>query len=510
MRTCKMLSLVLALLMALSMVSALAYDGNAPISEEPVTLSIMTCNSGSKRNDLADMHWFNVILEKANVKLEMEVIDQATYADVASPRLAAAQDLPDIVRIPNNQAMYAKSGTFIPLNDLIEKYGINIKKHFEKFPDMESALTAADGNIYFMPYILATESNSRTVTINTQFLDALGMSKDDIKTIDDFYEYLVAVKENDVNGNGDPDDEYPVFGRSGMINLYAMYWGLDVANTGGFAKDDEGNIFCCYTTDEYKEFLAWVNKIYTEGLINAEFLSANYDMQAAAFAENRIGSMMHFVSNVTGYSTAIDPEWDFYNDEPIVQIIALENMDGEPVVYGRGYLGSNYGITTACENPEAAFKYLDYMLSDEAGMLAWYGEEGIDYNYDENGKIVFTDVYYENADNIGYRGDSGWNNDGLGGWQYDYASVQCPMIFDQINEVSQYIWNPTRMGKYYTDEQQEVLNTYLTDLNTYFDENTTAFMLGTKSLDDDWDAFLQGAIDMGVEEVVAVYQEAEE
>jgi len=509
MRT-KLLSLVLAFLMALSMASAFAYDGSSPISEEPVTLSILSSNSGSKRNDVDQMTWFNTILEKANVKLEMEIVDSSTYDDVVQPRLAAAQDLPDIVRLGSGAAKLTKSGIFIPLNDLIDKYGYNMKKMYEKFPNMESSITAADGNVYYVPYILATESNSRTVTINTQFLDALGMTKDDIKTLDDFYDYLVAVRDNDVNGNGDPSDEYPLFSRAGMINLYCMYWGLDVANTGGFPIDDEGNVFCAYITDEYKDYLTWVNNLYNEGLLNAEFLSANYDMQAAAFAENRIGAMMHFVSNVTGYSTSINPEWDFYKDEPIIQIIALERLDnGEPVVYGRGYLGAYFGITTACENPEAAFKFLDYMYSEEAGKLAWYGVEGVDYNYDENGNIVFTDVYYEAAGNVGYRGDSGWNNDALAGLQYDYASVQCPEIFRQINEYAQYIWNPSRMGKFYTDEQQEVINTYLTDLNTYFDENTTAFMLGTKSLDDDWDAFVQGAIDMGVEKIIEVYQEAE-
>lgn len=502
------LALACAMLLMLPAVGVLAdYDGTAPIFEEKTTISIITCNGASKRTDVADMIWWQKILEMANVDVALEIVEDSTYNDVIQPRLAAAQDLPDIVRVQTGAAKLTKSGIFIPLNELINKYGFNFKKFYEKYPSLESSLTAPDGNVYFIPYIYTTDSNSRTMMLNVPFLESLNMTLDDIKTVDDLYNYLVLVRDNDVNGNGDPDDEIPLFIRSGMIDLLAMYWGLDIVNTGGYAVDKDGKVFNCYLTDEYKDFLIFVNKLYSENLINTEFLSANYDMQTAAFAGNTVGSIMHFVSNATSYSKTINPEWDFYNDEPIMQITALENKDGNPVVYGRGILGSNFGITRFCKDPDAAMKFIDYMYSEEVGIQTWYGTEGVDYNI-VDGKFEFTNQFYDNVDD--YRGNSGYNNDAYPGYQYDYSAVQAKTIFEQTSKVAPYTWNPTRMNKYLTDEQQEILTTYLTDLSTYFSENTTAFMIGTRSIESEWDSFVSGAKGMGIDEVIAVYQEAEE
>lgn len=501
-------TIAIALLLTMALTGALAeYNGTAPVFQEKTRLSILTANGASKLNDVADMTWWNRVLEKANVDIDMEIIDYASYNDVAQPRLAAGQDLPDIVRVQEGEAKLAKSGLFVPLNELLDKYGFNLSRFFEQYPLLKPALTAPDGNIYFIPYIYTTESNSRTMMLNVPFLKTLGKSLDDIKTVDDLYDYLVLVRDNDVNGNGDPNDEIPLFLRSGTINLLAMYWGLDIPNTNGYAINDEGKVYNCYLTDAYRDFLTFVNKLYNENLINKEFLSANYDMQTAAFAENTVGSIMHFVSNASSYSAAIDSKWDFFTDEPLMQIIALPNPQGQPVVYGRGIVGVNFGITRFCKDPEAAMKFMDYLYSEEVGLQTWYGTEGTDYQI-VDGKFEFSKQYYEDVDR--YRDMSGYNCDAFPSYQYDYSAIQCKTIVEQTRAVAPYTWNPTRLNKYYTDEQQEVLDTYLTDLNTFISESTTAFMIGTRSIADEWDSFVEGARAMGVDEVIRVYQEAED
>ncbi len=503
----RIVSLLLVVLMMLAMTSAFAdYTGTAPVFDEKVTLSILTANGASRRSNVLEMPWWQKVLENANVDIDLEIVDSSTYNDVAQPRLAAAQDLPDIMRIQANAASVAASGLFTPLNDLIEKYGYNTKKMFEKYPNLEAAITFTDGNIYFLPYIYTADSNYRTMILNKGYLDQLGLTMEDIKTTDDLYDYLVKVRDMDMNGNGDPSDEYPMFVRGETyMNVFAMYWGVDIPNTSGFSVKD-GEVYCDYLTDDYKEFLQFVNKLYNENLINKDFLSANWDMQAAAYSEDAIGSTPDFISNAVDGSQLSTEGWDFYNDEPIYQIACLQNKYGEPVVYGRSVMGVNYGVTSFAKDPEAAFKFLDYMYSEEVGIQTWYGTEGVDYV--KNGdKFEFQNEYLENKDT--YRDNNGYNMDAFGGYQYDYSSAMSPMLGEQTRAYAAYTWNPSRLNKYYTEEQQDVLNTYLTDLKTYFSENATAFMLGTKSFDE-WDAYIQGAKDMGVEQVIAVYQEAEQ
>ena len=111
--------------------------------------------------------------------------------------------------------------------------------------------------MYYLPYIYTTDSNMRCLMVNQSYLEALNMTTDDLKTMDDYYEFLKAIKENDVNGNGDASDEIPLFMRSGMIQLWGMYWGLDLTDSGGYQVGEDGKVLCGYIDDRYKEFLTW-------------------------------------------------------------------------------------------------------------------------------------------------------------------------------------------------------------------------------------------------------------
>ena len=43
---------------------------------------------------------------------------------------------------------FAKEGIFVPINELIDQYGDNIKRLFEARPQYEQLSYAPDGNIY--------------------------------------------------------------------------------------------------------------------------------------------------------------------------------------------------------------------------------------------------------------------------------------------------------------------------------------------------------------------------
>ena len=48
--------------------------------------------------------------------------------------------------------------------------------------------------------------------------------------------------------------------------------------------------------------------------------------------------------------------------------------------------------------------------------------------------------------------------------------------------------NPTFPFYYKLEEENEIINAYRADLDTYFSENLVAFVMGTRSLDE-WDAY---------------------
>ena len=59
-----------------------------------------------------------------------------------------------------------------------------------------------------------------------------------------------------------------------------------------------------------------------------------------------------------------------------------------------------------------------------------------------------------------------------------------------------------------TTEESEDASALQADINTYVSECIPKFILGEMSVEDDWDTFQQNCIDMGLEEVIAIYQDA--
>ena len=58
---------------------------------------------------------------------------------------------------------------------------------------------------------------------------------------------------------------------------------------------------------------------------------------------------------------------------------------------------------------------------------------------------------------------------------------------------------------YSTAEESEVINTYMVDIETYVNENATAFITGTKSLDS-FDSYIEGLDALKLQEVLTVKQ----
>ncbi len=137
--------------------------------------------------------------------------------------LMIGQDYPELVCYTGislaEQLLYGSQGTFIPLNDLIKNYMPNLTAMLDKYPGAWESITMSDGNIYNMPQIGANlhSTSSYKMWINQTWLDNLGL--DMPTTTEQFKEVLIAFRDQDANGNGNPNDEVPMSGSlSGWNN----------------------------------------------------------------------------------------------------------------------------------------------------------------------------------------------------------------------------------------------------------------------------------------------------
>ena len=104
---------------------------------------------------------------------------------------------------------YGSQGVYIQLEELIQQWAPKFLKAVEEQdPRILALSTAPDGHICGLPMSIPSNDVYNNGFINQVWLDNLGL--DMPTTTDEFVEVLRAFKDNDANGNGNPNDEIPL------------------------------------------------------------------------------------------------------------------------------------------------------------------------------------------------------------------------------------------------------------------------------------------------------------
>ena len=66
-------------------------------------------------------------------------------------------------------------------------------------------------------------------------------------------------------------------------------------------------------------------------------------------------------------------------------------------------VGSGLGITTSCKDVEGALQFIDDLLSQDIHNLRFWGEEGVDYEVDDDGLFYRTEEQRMQAADTAYK-----------------------------------------------------------------------------------------------------------
>ncbi|MCF0253329.1 MAG: hypothetical protein HUK26_03230, partial [Duodenibacillus sp.] len=115
---------------------------------------------------------------------------------------------------------------------------------FAEEPDTLSLAKTLEGEIYGLPKFQGKWPDCNGVMfINKTWLDKLGLEVP--TTLSQLRDVLIAFRDNDCNGNGDPNDEVPMdfngwFGAAYSLSNLIGSWGIQLVNwayDGYFAED---------------------------------------------------------------------------------------------------------------------------------------------------------------------------------------------------------------------------------------------------------------------------------
>lgn len=314
--------------------------------------------------------------------------------------LFAGGDLPDLLQVHGiNAAEVAPAvdrNVLLPLNDLIDEHGPNLKKHIPE-EAWQSPKVSKNGIIYAIPKVNFVK-NDNVVYLRKDWLDALGL--DVPKTVEEYIEMLRAFKEQDPNGNGQAD-EIPVSGRVNFAYTDIFFGAYDVIPTAWKYENDQ--LVPNFIRPAMKDALQVYAQLYQEKLLDNEFMvQQGKDWDAKIKGQGIVGMWQHAASYPDKWLMEVQA------NTPTAEVVMAPAPIG-PDGKGGASLGSGLGmvyvIPSSNKQPEIAIQFLDWMYSEEAKTFVTYGIEGDTYTI-ENGEIKYKypetqeEIYEEQMYNI--------------------------------------------------------------------------------------------------------------
>lgn len=174
---------------------------------------------------------------------------------------------------------------------------------------------------------------------------------------------------------------------------------------------------------------------------------------------------------------------------------------------------ASVAITTSCKNIEAAARLMDYAYSEEGHMLFNFGIEGESYEMID-GYPAFTDKILNNPDgwSVAQSMSAYIRGNYNGPFVQDLRYLEQYYTIDTQKE-SNLIWGATEAAKYKvppvtpTSEESKEFSTIMNEVNTYRDEMTLKFILGTESLDK-FDEFVENMKGFGLDRALEIQNAA--
>ena len=381
------LGVVLAIIAFISVFSGCKKDGSHDKNDPnyPITISIFSM--AAMQQPPADNKIYKWIKDNLHVTFNWDIL--VGEKDQKIGVMIAGQDYPDILQVDGPK--FFEAGALIPLDDLIDKYAPRLKKHYA---GTWEKMKEDDGHVYTLPvWGIQTGRDQGTwygdsaLWVQKQVLKEFGYPN--VRTLDDYFYLLIKYKEKYPTINGQPTIAFTI-----LTYDWHSFCMINPPNfLAGYPNDGRGIVDP--VTHTYKVFLnqdiskRWfkkLNELNTIGVIDRSCFVDNYDQYLAKIASGR----------VLGFH---DQAWQFQQarDALVTQDMNNRTHAPLPIVFDESItphyrprkspnVGQGIGISIKAKDPERIIRFLDAQLSDEVQrIIGFWGIEGEDYQYDENG-----------------------------------------------------------------------------------------------------------------------------
>ena len=500
MKSKRFIAILLASLMVIPAFAGGSKEATAQAAgtpEDPVTIELWFGAAITEAGMIPD-DWvgYEIIRNELGIDLKLSMLPSSeSDQDMRIQATGAGNALPDLFMVRRPVLVnLVNQGLIAQVDDCFDKMPVRTSQQY----DADSIRnTTIDGHIYGFASPGAIAKNEGLL-IRKDWLDNLGLEIP--TTTDELLEVMRAFTFDDPDGNGLNDTYgygafvetdanlkgypgsrlWPIMGAFGVEGL----WCFDAPNQG-----------LSIYKPEFYDFMVYLKQMCDEGIIDPNWLSYKKDDFRAAWKQGRFGMM--YEQNAAYAATANYAPFDAnFPDGEWIVIDAISGPEGKASI---GAYDMNYRIYAVSQKAADAGKLdkicelLEWLSSDEGYYLVGWGQEGVNYVFDENGIPVAGDL----GDNA-FTGSKGQVVTQLRNMVFYNGDVELASRYPTyVTEVS----GKTMSALTTLREMQEkkwtsaigsgTMPTPNADVQRYYDQSLAEFLTGARALTpENWQAFI--------------------
>ena len=454
-----------------------------------------------------DIEWFGWDDEQVNMALSSKTLPDAFYGTTAIDKAKAYE--------------YGEAGIFVNFADYMDIMP-NFSAMLERFPEARQLVENPDGSIYSLPRIGTTATtHGNLLYFRTDMMEEIGWEEPP-KTTEEFVDYIKAAQEH--FGATDPDfvafDGYKDTmmdwrSETGMAYYFFPAFGELVA-TNLTTTPDGKTVVLGAATEQYRHYLEFMNEVYESGAFSKNVYTEDGTASRALTSENQVA-----ISPFASYLTPAN----FESGE--MELTILEPLTSQywDTKHWKPRSSANWSgtvVSSSCKDIETMVRWLDsqYATQDNPltedgniwGLSFWLGEYGKDFTLDKEAKE------YKILDHEGYESGSTWLSSNSFGYTLgldDFLYVEKSNTGLEIkgrgtiDNLMPYAERPFDMNSIALEpEERDNYTDRWTDIDNYIKESTAKFITGELDIASGWDKYLADLDNMGLPEVLEIYQTA--
>ncbi len=500
-----------------------------PLAEK-ATLTGMTQYPANTESNPNNRTIFKRLQEKTNVEIEWKAIQGDQWGEKITLAMADTGTLTDFIFSAgfgdNDLLRYADQGVIIPLEDYIDAYMPNLKGVFDKFPEYRKMSTDVNGHIWALPWIeqlgsekTAIQTVSEMSFINKKWLDFLGLEIP--TTVDEFEQTLIAFRDHASELQAEFGIDGSIIPMSCIVNDGSQDMALLINGFGeGYGDNDQGRhiavtddkkVICTATQEGFKDGIAWLHKLYEEGLIDPEAFTQEWSTYVSKGKSGRYGVCFSWDD-----ANVID---DFAGWVPLPALTAdVRNITPENGSYTGGYDRGRCVVTAVAKNPALVCAWLDQMYDPFQSPQNNWGTYGEDDDFDifvlgtnANGDEMLQHAPLGDASPVEVREAESVNGPLAVLDEYYGVYVTCPDDAQyRLDWIKDY-YTPDMNTKYVypnvfmSQEDTEELSNLQTDITKTINAKRSDWIMNGFT-DADWDEYIKSLDAYGLEDMLAIFQ----